>query len=294
MAGTQTHCLLLLRQPASSLQSRSYVLSISLRELAMKKKDRLDHLRIASPCPANWEQMTGDDQVRFCDLCNLHVYNIARMTRNEAEALIADTGTRICTRLYRRTDGTVITRDCPVGLRAARRKVASVAGAVFAAVVSLCAAVLAQKPSSKDKSSCKQQVTITRKLGESASDNRGMLKGTILDPMGAVVASAKITITNQKTRESQETKSNNEGRFLMAGLAAGTYHLTIISPGFKRLEVTDVTLAAKEAVSLETALLADETTVTIGIIADAPLIDTSTPGTTIFRGDVIRRLPIPR
>jgi len=46
----------------------------------MKDIDRLNRLRIASPCPTAWEQMAGDDRVRFCDPCNLHVYNIGQMT----------------------------------------------------------------------------------------------------------------------------------------------------------------------------------------------------------------------
>src|SRR6266849_4080752 len=118
----------------------------------MKSSNRLDHLRIASPCPVGWEQMAGDDRVRFCEQCSLRVYNISAMTRNEAETLIANTEGHICARLYRRSDGTIITKDCPVGLRAIRRRVAKIAGAVFAAVMSLAGSVAGQKPASKDKS----------------------------------------------------------------------------------------------------------------------------------------------
>jgi hypothetical protein len=60
--------------------------------------------------------MTGDDRVRFCNACNLNVYNFASMTSKEVRSLI--TNGRVCGRLYRRVDGTLITRDCPVGLRA--------------------------------------------------------------------------------------------------------------------------------------------------------------------------------
>src|SRR5713226_576379 len=126
----------------------------------MKSRDRLDRLRIASPCPVGWEQMTGDDRVRFCEQCSLRVYNISAMTRSEAEALIANTEGRICARLYRRSDGTIITKDCPVGLRAIRRRVAKVAGAVFAAITSLCSTVVGQKQSAKDKASCRQEVIL--------------------------------------------------------------------------------------------------------------------------------------
>ena len=89
----------------------------------MKHSASIDRARIATPCPVSWEQMTGDDRVRFCDQCELHVYNISELTRIEAETLIASTEGRICARLYRRADGSVITKDCPVGLRALRMRV---------------------------------------------------------------------------------------------------------------------------------------------------------------------------
>ena len=85
----------------------------------------LDQLKIASPCDANWDGMAGDDRVRHCRQCGLNVYNIAQLTRSEAESLIREhsaSGQRLCARLYRRADGTVITRDCPVGLAALKAR----------------------------------------------------------------------------------------------------------------------------------------------------------------------------
>ena len=39
----------------------------------------LDHLKIAAPCPADWDQMFSfeDERVRFCSQCNLNVYNLS-------------------------------------------------------------------------------------------------------------------------------------------------------------------------------------------------------------------------
>ncbi len=83
----------------------------------------LDDLRIATPCSADWEQMQGDDRVRHCGDCRLNVYNVAEMTRAEAATLITmSEGKRVCMRLYRRPDGTLITQDCWERLRAARRR----------------------------------------------------------------------------------------------------------------------------------------------------------------------------
>jgi hypothetical protein len=81
----------------------------------------LEMLRIASPCHAAWDEMAGTDRMRFCHVCQETVYDLLAMTRNEAENLIRQSNGKTCVRLYRRSDGRVLTRDCPVGLQAARR-----------------------------------------------------------------------------------------------------------------------------------------------------------------------------
>lgn len=96
----------------------------------------LDHVRIAAPCKADWQQMIGTDRVRFCGQCNLNVYNLSSMTKTGAESLIAQTEGRLCVRFYRRTDGSILTRNCPVGLRAIRRRLSYLAKAAAAAVLS--------------------------------------------------------------------------------------------------------------------------------------------------------------
>src|SRR5262249_54296783 len=100
----------------------------------------LDQIQVASPCPASWEMMSGDDRVRFCPQCTLNVYNLSRMSRQEAEAMVQSQEGRLCVRFYRRRDGTVLTRDCPVGLQAARKRLLamlSVAAGLLLALLSL-------------------------------------------------------------------------------------------------------------------------------------------------------------
>lgn len=255
------------------------------------KTDVVNRLRVASPCPISWEQMTGNDRVRFCQVCNLHVYNIAELTRKEATALVSDTEGRICARLFRRNDGTVITRDCPVGLRAIRRRVARTTGAIFATVVALSSAVFGQKPAKKDDSSCKQQVTIAR----TQSDKEGGFTGTLVDPNGAVVAGARITIVDRKSKSSLETTSDEEGRFRIPVATPRTYDLIVELPGFTKLEVPQLAVTAKETVTLALVLAPATTTVLVGVIGNDPMIDISRPGgTTIITREIIQRLPIPR
>jgi hypothetical protein len=76
--------------------------------------------------------MQGSDRIRFCGECRLFVYNLSAMTREEAERLIARPAGRRCVRLYRRLDGTVLTRDCPSRRRVLRKRIARLAYALAA------------------------------------------------------------------------------------------------------------------------------------------------------------------
>ena len=86
-------------------------------------RNNLRNVQVAAPCKVDWGEMLGDDRVRFCGQCSLNVYNLSGMTRADAEDLIARTEGRLCVRFYRRFDGSIITKDCPVGLRAIKRRV---------------------------------------------------------------------------------------------------------------------------------------------------------------------------
>jgi hypothetical protein len=97
----------------------------------------LEQIEVASPCHAAWDEMTGDDRARFCRQCEKHVYNLSGMTRAEAQALVNQTEGRLCVRFYRRSDGTIMTQDCPVGVAALRRPLYLVAGLVTFVAASL-------------------------------------------------------------------------------------------------------------------------------------------------------------
>lgn len=89
----------------------------------MGQYSHVQNLRVAKPCNANWDQMKGTEGVRHCLLCNLNVHNLSAMTAEEAEKLISATEGRLCVRYYQRADGTVITKDCPVGIDKARQPI---------------------------------------------------------------------------------------------------------------------------------------------------------------------------
>ncbi len=99
----------------------------------------LDRVEIATPCHADWDKMEGDERARHCQDCRLNVYNLSDMSRKEAEELVRkNEGHRLCVRFYRRNDGTIITDNCPVGVRRLR----NLAIAKWAALASAVSAML--------------------------------------------------------------------------------------------------------------------------------------------------------
>ena len=96
----------------------------------------LDSVQIASPCTANWDEMIGDDRARFCTHCQKDVFNLSALPREEAETFLRARTAEVCVRLYKRVDGTVLTSDCPVGVKRKRLRkaiVAAVGGGLLAA-----------------------------------------------------------------------------------------------------------------------------------------------------------------
>ncbi len=94
----------------------------------------LNNIKIASPCSADWDEMMGNERRRFCGDCKLNVYNLSGMSQREAENLLLNSEGRLCVRFYKRADGTILTKDCPVGWQAIRQRISKMATA-FASVV---------------------------------------------------------------------------------------------------------------------------------------------------------------
>ncbi|HEY1100283.1 MAG TPA: hypothetical protein VGF99_15200 [Myxococcota bacterium] len=110
--------------------------------------DSLDDIRIASPCHAEWDRMTpvsasDGARARFCGDCDKNVYDLSAMTRVDAMALIERHEGRCCVRFYQRDDGTVLTEDCPVGVRALLKRAERRALGGMAAGIGMAAAFVA-------------------------------------------------------------------------------------------------------------------------------------------------------
>ena len=87
-----------------------------------REPDSLDRAEIATPCHVSWDSLGGDHRVRHCGHCRQNVYNVQTLSRAEALRLISNVEGRLCLRIVRRPDGTVVTAGCWSRLRAARRQ----------------------------------------------------------------------------------------------------------------------------------------------------------------------------
>jgi hypothetical protein len=151
----QTRDIEALRREEAAVR-RALADTAALLESAAPKRalPLLGSVGVASPCSASWQGMSGDDRKRFCGKCEKNVYNLSAMTAEEAEAFLRENeGADVCIRLYKRADGTVLTSDCPVGVR--RKRVARIAAvAVGAGALAAAGAALLSVATKQGKMAC--------------------------------------------------------------------------------------------------------------------------------------------
>ncbi len=83
------------------------------------------------------------------------------------------------------------------------------------------------------------------------------LSGVVLDPRGAALAGAKVSLRHLDDNSQQTIPANQNGQFRFTRLAAGVYELEVNKEGFKP-EVTRITLDARPLAPLQIVLpLAD-------------------------------------
>src|SRR5690349_9327885 len=64
----------------------------------MKKSGFIDSVRVKEPCSENWDEMTGNDKVRFCSHCSKSVNNISEMTPRKVAKLVMRSNGNLCIR----------------------------------------------------------------------------------------------------------------------------------------------------------------------------------------------------
>ena len=223
-------------------------------------------IRVASPCSMPWQAMTGSDQVRHCAECQLNVYNLSAMTEKEIQRLIAERAEQgLCVRFYRRADGTMLTKDCPQGLKRLTKRVSRLGAAILSALVSMNYAIAKTKA---------QPQACQRVQTSEASAN---LVVVITDPDGAVVPGARLVLIDKSGKMKFKGRTDGAGALMKNDLPSGDYTLNVAVPGFRDYSDTlHVEHNKNVHVNLKLALAATSTSVEV--IASPMVIQGTTQG----------------
>jgi TonB family protein len=169
-------------------------MSNDMQNYIENKASLLERVEIASPCSVSWESMTGDERARACQLCNLTVYNISQMSRPEAEIFLRERipEQRLCLRLYRRKDGTIITDDCPRSLRMARDFSLKMKRSVVAALAIFAAWLIQAANAQNEKDTCASG----KKFENSATDKSVALPDASTFSLNAILQNVGTFMQN--------------------------------------------------------------------------------------------------
>jgi len=108
-----------------------------------------------------------------------------------------------------------------------------------------------------------------------AQDYRASLLGRVTDASGAGVPSATIVVTNEATRFSYRTTSNDEGHYLIPLLEPGAYTVEVEAAGFKKIRQEGLSIQTGAKVTRNFELEVGQVTESVTVRAEAPLLDTA-------------------
>jgi hypothetical protein len=114
-----------------------------------------------------------------------------------------------------------------------------------------------------------------------------------MDPSGAVIRKAKITVINEATNAIRDAVTNDDGDFTVALLPPGRYRVTAESAGFRRSVFNDVTVDVDQTMRIDFALVVGATAEEIQVKDTPPAIqtDTSTLGQ-VVNNRLVQQLPL--
>jgi hypothetical protein len=192
-------------------------------------KDLLDKTKVATPCGESWNEMTGNDKVRFCSHCSKDVNNISEMTRKEAFKLVRKSDGNLCIRYIQKPNGKKLFMP---QLHQIFRQTGVLAGTLSAA---LSVSSVAYAQTTKDELPANQQ-----EIGQTvkSGDKTGSISGYVKDQNGAILPYAIVTILNEETNEYRTANANNEGFYEFKELSDGNYKLKVDVSGFMLKEST--------------------------------------------------------
>jgi carboxypeptidase family protein/TonB-dependent receptor-like protein len=124
------------------------------------------------------------------------------------------------------------------------------------------------------------------------------IKGQVVDPQGALVAGATLTLTGSELPGRRTSVSNGVGNYIFLGLPPGVYLLEVTQPGFHNFTQPGIVLRAGSTLMLDVRLALKRVDQTVDVAArgggeNIPIIDVGNPEQKFnVSGEFINRLPL--
>jgi hypothetical protein len=106
-----------------------------------------------------------------------------------------------------------------------------------------------------------------------AQESRASIAGTVTDPSGAVVASAKLQLRNIETGVVFPAMTNDVGQYRYLFLNPGMYKLTAEQTGFRSFVRDKIQLQVSQAATIDIVLQLGSQAETVTVGAEAPLLE---------------------
>ena len=108
-----------------------------------------------------------------------------------------------------------------------------------------------------------------------AQQDTGTIEGTVLDPSGAIVVKAQLTLNNLDTGLKRSVESGSTGQFTFTPLRVGNYEITVSAPGFQTQVRRPIQLQIQQTIKLTFTLELGSSSSLINVDAAAPMLQTS-------------------
>jgi hypothetical protein len=99
--------------------------------------------------------------------------------------------------------------------------------------------------------------------------------GTVVDPTGAVISGATVTIKDQNTGAIRTVTTDSSGSYSVAGLPPGKYNIEVDAPGFKKTQIENVVVQPGQASTAGVHLSPGAVAETVTIMSVATAVDSS-------------------
>jgi hypothetical protein len=125
------------------------------------------------------------------------------------------------------------------------------------------------------------------------TQNAGTISGNVLDPTGAVIPNANVTLTSRAEGTVVKAKSNSRGEYLFDAVKPGSYTLTVAAPTFQNFTADGVEVNAAENVRIDAKLPTGSSSETVTVEANSVTVDTRS-GTiaTVIDPTLVQELPV--